>query len=227
MADAAERRAHRTREILEDSQAIITGDHFVYVNGDHGDGWVAKDLIFPHTERADELCGLLAEALGDRAFDVVCGPATGGLIVSQWTAHHLGLPSYFAEHGKEHGYDPAVAHAGGGPLRPPFVLKRHYDEAVADKRVLVVDDVVNTGESVRETAEAVRAAGGEVATVGGLITRGNAQPSDTGSDDFVYLDQVEIPSWPEEDCDLCKRGVPVNTHYAHGADFVAAQTKKS
>ncbi|MGH2957441.1 MAG: phosphoribosyltransferase family protein [Solirubrobacterales bacterium] len=166
----------------------------------------------------------MAEALAGRRLDLVCGPATGGLIVSQWTARHLGIPSVFAEHGKEQGYDPKRAHAAGGPLRPPFVLKRHYDEAVSGRRVLVVDDVVNTGESVAETAAAVRDAGGEVAAVGALITRGNAGAEDVGADDFAYLAEVEVPSWPAAECELCKRGVPVNTAYAHGADFVAAQS---
>jgi orotate phosphoribosyltransferase len=85
------------------SNAILRDDHFVYINGDHGAGWISKDAIFPHTERASELCMLLADALSPYRFDVVCGPATGGLIVSQWTAHHLRLPSVFAEHAKQHG----------------------------------------------------------------------------------------------------------------------------
>ena len=92
--------------------------------------------------------------------------------VSQWTAHHLDRPSVFAEHAKEQGYDPK--RVAEGPRRAPFVLKRGYDEAVKGRRALVVDDVVNTGLSVRETAGAAE-------------------------------------------------GVPVNTRYAHGADFLAQQ----
>jgi len=160
MTEGPQERAARADRILADAGAIIAGDHFVYINGDHGDGWIAKDAIFPNTEWVSVLCGMLAEALASRRFDIVCGPATGGLIVSQWTAHHLGLPAVFAEHGKEQGYDPATA--APGPLRPPFVLKRGYDQMVAGRRVLIVDDVVNTGESISETAATVRAAGGEV-----------------------------------------------------------------
>lgn len=213
--------AERAEQILVDSGAILRGDHFVYVTGEHGDGWVAKDAVFPHTDRVDELCRMLAAAVSGRAYDYVCGPATGGLIVAQWTAHHLGLPALFAEHAKEEGYVPE--HAGEGPLRAPFVLRRGYDDAVRDKRVLVVDDVVNTGLSVRETADAVRAAGGEVVTVACLCTRGNAAAGDTGCDDFVWLTEVLVPSWPQQDCPLCHDGVPVNTQYAHGADFLAQQ----
>jgi orotate phosphoribosyltransferase len=120
------------------------------------------------------LAKLLAEAVGGREVDVVCGPATGGLVVSQWTAHHLRLPSVFAEHGKEHGYDPRAPQPG--PLRPPFVLKRGYDRLVAGKRVLVVDDVINTGESVAETGAAVEAAAGQVVTVAAVVQPRQRRP---------------------------------------------------
>jgi orotate phosphoribosyltransferase len=215
------RRAQRANQILTESHAILHGDHFVYINGDHGEGWIAKDEIFPHTDHASELCSLLAAALHPRQFDIVCGPGTGGLIVSQWTADHLQLPSIFAEHSKEHGYDPTDA--SPGPLRPPFALKRGYDRMVVGRRVLIVDDVVNTGESVAETATAVREAGGEVVTVAALRSRGNASPRDVGCEDFVYLTEVKIPTWPAATCELCRRGDPINTQYAHGADFLAGR----
>ncbi len=217
----ARRRAEAAERILRDSNAILTGDHFVYVTGEHGDGWIDKDAIFPHTERISELAGLLAQAVAGRRFEIVCGPATGGLVVSQWTAHHLGVPAVFCDHGKEAGYHPATA--APGPLRPPFVLRRGYDRLARGKRVLVVDDVVNTGESLRETADAVREAGGDVVAVAALCTRGNASPDDVGARDFVYLTEIRIPSWPAAECRLCREGVPVNTRYAHGADFLAAQ----
>ena len=211
----------RAEAILRDAGAVITGDHFVYITGEHGDGWIDKDALFPDTARTAELCTMLANQIAPAEPELVCGPATGGLIVSQWTAHRLGVSSLFAEHGKDQGYDPAAALAADGPLRPPFVLRRGYDLAVAGKRVAVVDDVINTGESIRETVEAVSAAGGEVVVVGALCTRGNA--GDLGCDRLACLCEISIPSWPAGECELCRDGVAVNTRYAHGADFVAAQ----
>lgn len=218
--------ARRTRAvtILRDTGAIIAGDHFVYVTGEHGDGWIDKDAIFPHTELASELCRMLAEAATGLHVDYVCGPATGGLIVSQWTAHHLGVPSLFVEHGKEHGYTPAGA--GSGPLRAPLVLARGYDQLVSGARVLVVDDVVNSGHSIRETAETVAAAGGTVVAAGALCTRGNASADDLGCRRFLYLAEINMPSWPAGGCRLCADGVPVNTRYAHGRDFLAARAAR-
>jgi orotate phosphoribosyltransferase len=215
-------RAHAAEEILTRSNAVIRGDHFVYITGQHGDGWIDKDAIFPDTTHGDRLGALLAAAAAGRDVEIVCGPATGGLIVSQWTAHHLAVPSVFADHGKERGYDPRRAVEAGAPLRPPFVLGRGYDRMVAGKRVLVVDDVVNTGESLAETTDAVRTAGGEVVAVGALCTRGNADAGAVGCDDFFYLLEVEVPSWPAKECELCRRRVPISTRYAHGADYLAA-----
>ena len=192
----------------------------MYVNGDHGSGWIDKDVIFPETRHPDTLGKLLAEAVADVGAQIVCGPATGGLVVSQWTAHHLDLPSVFSEH------DPAwtrpVDASPGTPMRGPFILRRGYDASVRGRRVLVVDDIVNTGHSVRQTADAIRAAGGEPVATACFVTRGNAATSDVGTDTFLYLLEERIPSWPAAGCQLCRDGVPVNTTYAHGKEWVAA-----
>ena len=130
-------------DILTEADAVLENDHFVYISGDHGSGWIDKDAIYPHTDRLERLCRDMAGAVRGWGVEAVCGPATGGLIVAEWTAHELGALSLFAEH------DPAPA---GEALRGRFVLRRGYDRVVAGKRVLVVDNIVNTGLSLRQTA---------------------------------------------------------------------------
>jgi orotate phosphoribosyltransferase len=220
VTDDAARRANETRRILDDCQSIIEDDHFVYVSGDHGAGWIAKDVIFPDTRHPDTLGRLLADTTRDLGAEIVCGPATGGLIVSQWTGRHLGLPSVFSEH------DPAWRRPDdadpGHAMQGPFVLRRGYDEMVRGRRVLVVDDIVNTGHSVRQTADAVRAAGGDVVACAAFVTRGNVDAGGIGVPAFVYLLEERIPAWPAAGCRLCRDGIPVNTRYAHGKEWVAA-----
>jgi orotate phosphoribosyltransferase len=84
----------------------------------------------------------------------------------------------------------------------------------------VVDDVVNTGYSVRQTVAAVRKAGGQVAAVAAIVDRGNVEAADLDVDRYVYLLRHLIPDWPAAECPLCQRGIPVNTRYAHGQDFL-------
>lgn len=207
----------QARRLLLEAGAILENDHFVYVTGEHGSGWVDKDVVYLRPARIAQLSDWLATAVADLAVDVVCGPATGGLVVSQWLAHRLDRQAVFAEH------DPTAAvAAAGSALRPPFVLRRGYDRVVSGRRVLVVDDVVSSGHSLRQTAAAVHAAGGEVAAAAAYVSRGNVDAAGLGVAPFRFLFEERIPAWPAAACELCARGVPVNTRYAHGAEYVAA-----
>jgi orotate phosphoribosyltransferase len=206
--------AAETRQILTNCRALLANDHFVYISGDHGSGWVAKDVIFVDMRRVRRLTELLAKAVRHHAADVICGPATGGLIVAQWTAFELGMPAVFAEH------DPAHKKS---ELRGRFGLHRGYDKLVCGKRVLVVDDVVNTGLSVRQTVDAVREHGGDVVAAACLVHRGNVDAAGIGVPAYEYLLEYDIPNWRAAECPLCKAGVPINTEYAHGQDFLDAR----
>lgn len=202
--------------ILHEAGALLEGDHFVYVSGQHGSGWIDKDAVYPDTTRTSTLGRLIADAVRDDGIELVCGPATGGLILAQWTGHHLGVRAVFGEHGEP----PADEHHAGG--RRPFVLRRGYDRLARGRRVLVVDDVVNTGFSIRGTIEAVRACGGEVTVAAAVCNRGELAPGDVRVERLVALADIRLDSWPRDACPLCRDGVPVNADYAHGADFLAA-----
>jgi len=210
--------AEETRAILTDSNALVSDDHFVYISGHHGSGWVDKDAIFLRPDRVRRLTQLLAGAVGRIQPEILCGPAVGGLIVAQWTALALELPAVFAEHDVRRSID---------ELRGPFSLHRGFNRQVAGRRVLVVDDIVNTGQSLRQTIAAVRAAGGTVPGAAGLVDRGNVDAAGLGVPEYVYLLESAIPNWPASDCPLCKQHVPVNTLHAHGHDFLDAQRPKA
>jgi orotate phosphoribosyltransferase len=206
-----------TRQILVDCHALLADDHFVYISGDHGSGWIDKDTIFVEPQRIRRLTLLLAEAVKHFDAEILCGPATGGLVVAQWTAFELGLPAVFAEHTAPR----------SSQLRGDFAFHRGYDKLVAGKRVLVVDDVVNTGLSIRQTANALRRAGADVIAAAALVDRGNVTAADLGVNDYAYLLEYDIPDWPASECPLCQTGMPVNTRYAHGQDFLDAQQQSN
>jgi orotate phosphoribosyltransferase len=198
--------AERAARILADANAVLTGTHVVYTSGRHGSAYVNKDAVYPDSARVSELCGLLADAVRDRGVEVVCGPATGGIILATWTGHHLGVPSVYAEKAPE-----------------GMVLKRGYDRLVAGRRVAVVEDVLSTGGSVRETVRAVERAGGRVVGVAALCNRGGVRAEDVGAPMLVSLLELRLDSWAAEDCPLCRAGVPVNTDVGKGREFLAAR----
>jgi orotate phosphoribosyltransferase len=201
--------AVRATAILAESGAVIRDSHIVYTSGRHGSAYVNKDAVYPHTERVRELCGLLAEAGRPLGADVVCGPAMGGIILAQWTGHHLGLPAVYAEKAPEGG----------------MVLRRGYDQLVHGRRVLVVEDVVNTGGSLADTIRAVRAAGGTVVGAVALCNRGGVTAAALDVPALHALVELSLESWTVEECPLCRRGVPIDTSVGKGREFLAAMRR--
>ena len=197
----------RAEEILAETGAVITDSHVVYTSGRHGTAYVNKDAVYPHPEHVSTLCRMLADAAAADRPEVVCGPALGGIILSQWTAHHLGALAVYAE-----------KLPGGG-----LALRRGYDRVVAGRRVLVVEDIVTTGGSVRQTVAAVRAAGGEVTRVTALCNRGGITAADLGVPAFSALVTLSLDSWEATSCPLCRGGVPVNTDIGNGREFLASR----
>jgi orotate phosphoribosyltransferase len=73
--------------------------------------------------------------------------------------------------------------------------------------VLVVDDILTTGGSLRETLDALAAYPVEVAGVAVLVDR-----SGGGADldvPYVALEIMDIATWDASDCPLCRRGQPI------------------
>ena len=197
--------AERATAILAESGAVIRDSHIVYTSGRHGSAYVNKDAVYPHTERVRELCGLMADAARPLGAELVCGPAMGGIILAQWTGNHLGLPAVYAEKAPEGG----------------MALRRGYDALVRGRRVLVVEDVVNTGGSLADTIRAVRAAGGTVVGAIALCNRGGVTAVDLDVPALHALLELSLDSWAADECPLCRRGMPVNTSVGKGREFLA------
>lgn len=197
--------AARARAILAEARAMITDSHVVYTSGKHGRAYVNKDAVYPSTARVAELCRFLAEVAAPHRPEIVCGPAMGGIILAQWTGHHLGVPAVYAEKAPEGG----------------MALRRGYDKLVAGKRVLVVEDVLNTGGSIKDAIAAVRAAGGDVVVAAALVNRGGITAADLGVPVLVTLLDVDLEAWDAAACPLCRDRVPVNTDVGKGREFLA------
>src|SRR4051812_44545166 len=75
-------------EILQKVGAFRSG-HFVFVSGQHSNTYVNKNAMYPYTKEISRLCKGIAEKFIGKGVEAVIGPETGGIILEQWTAHHL------------------------------------------------------------------------------------------------------------------------------------------
>lgn len=197
-------------QIFAESKAVIINSHVVYTSGKHGSAYVNKDAIYPHTSDTSILCEMLAHEFKSYLVEVVIAPAVGGVILSQWTAHHLRPLA----HRDVLGVYADKADDGN------FVIKRGYDKLITGKRVLVVEDVINTGGSVKKVIAAVRACGGTIVGVGALCNRGGITAQDLDVPILVALMDVKLEMWEEADCPLCAQNVPINTDVGKGREFL-------
>ncbi|GAC1399541.1 MAG: phosphoribosyltransferase family protein [Ktedonobacteraceae bacterium] len=199
-----------------DAGAIITDSHFVYNSGRHSSVYINKDALYLHPGIIAQLCHKMAQPYDADQIDVVVGPVLGGIVLSQWTAHALNLRrsigetlAIYAE--KEQGSDQA------------FVFHRGYDKHIPGKRVLIVEDILTTGGSVRRVIELVRKHGGNVVGVSALCNRGSVQTQDVGNVPISTLITLALETYPEEACPFCKQHVPINTDVGKGRMFLAKQ----
>ena len=177
-------------DILSRLGALQTG-HFRLTSGRHSDKYMQCARLFEHPAESAELCARLASAFkesGER-FDSVAGPALGGIIMAYEVARALGVRNIFAE--RENGV---------------MALRRGFSVSPGE-RVLVVEDVVTTGGSVKEVITLLRGMGAEIAGVGSVVDR-SAGTVNFGVT-FRSLVSMDIKSWDEKECPLCREGKPV------------------
>ena len=162
-------------QMFADVGAIISDSHFVYSSGRHSSVYINKDALYLHTKTTSLLCQLMAQQYDADQVDVVVGPVLGGIILSQWVAHHLNATrssgetlAVYAEKGAD----------GPGLHDKRFFFSRGYDKYIAGKNILVVEDVLTTGGSARQVIELVRQHDGNVIGLSALCNRGNVQPED-------------------------------------------------
>ena len=210
--------------ILSKFGAVITNSHFVYSSWKHGSDYINKDAIYPHTLATSRLCRAIAKRFADDNVEVVIAPAIGGVILSQWTAHHLSeitgrevLGIYAEKEGME------LISSSYCPFPPKyedkFVIKRGYAQLITGRRVLVVDDVLTTGGSVKKVIEAIYRLGCAIVGVGVICNRGGITAESVGVPKLEALVNAKMDEWMEADCPLCEQKVPINLDFGNGRKF--------
>ena len=102
-----------------------------------------------------------------------------------------------------------------------FASKCGYDRLVRDTRVLIVEDILTTGGSVREVVSAVCRCGGDPVAVAALCKRGAVTADTLGiTGKLLSLTSIDLSSWDEQACPLSRR-CPINTDVGQGREFLA------
>lgn len=171
--------------IFKKEKALLEG-HFLLSSGLHSPRYMQCALVLQKPRVAGKLCRALARKFSHFGIDAVIGPALGGILVSHELGRALDVHSLFAERVD-----------GAFTLRRGFELKKN-------EKVLVVEDVVTTGQSTREVFQVVESHGAKVAAVAALVDRSGGSVS--FGRPFHALLSLSIASYAPEACPLCRQG---------------------
>ena len=205
-----------TLKDIKRTGAIMEG-HFVGISGEHMPEYVVKDRILEHPRLVEKVAKSMASRARRSHPEVAVGPAIGGAILAQSVAREL-----------SRGRKNEVQAAYTEKVNDVQVLKRGYDEVVRGRRVVVIEDTVNTSKSIGETVLAVQNAGGHVTRAISVLNRNKTNKEIAEKIGVPYSSLVKVPmkSYPEVDAPAELMAVPVNTKFGHGAAYVAKQRKK-
>jgi len=179
---------NNVEEIFQKSGAILKG-HFLLASGLHSPIYWEKFRVLESPIYTEQLCRMIATHFQKQNIQVVAGPTTGGIILAFETARQLGVRGIFAE--KE---------GNGRAFRRGFSIN-------PGERVLIVDDILTTGNSTRQVMAAVTKQGGLVIGIGILVDR-SEQGVDFGVPLFSCLRSI-TPTYTPESCPLCTKNIPL------------------
>jgi orotate phosphoribosyltransferase len=174
------------------SGALLEG-HFQLTSGLHSDRYFQCAKVLQYPRNAEQLCGDIASAFRTVRIDAVIAPAIGGIVVAQEVGRQLGVRTMFTERKGE-----------------SMQLRRGFEIAPGE-RVLVCEDVVTTGGSVREVIDIVTRLGGVTIGVAYIVDRSKGAvrfPVSNDGKQFSLL-MMDVVAFEPGECPLCARGVPV------------------
>ncbi|WP_299344997.1 orotate phosphoribosyltransferase [uncultured Maritalea sp.] len=168
-------------DVFRSCGAILEG-HFILSSGLRSPTFLQKQRVFMHADKAEILCKALADKIIAQGFgDVsqIVSPAIGGIIPGYETSRHLKKPAIFTER-----------------VNGKFELRRGFEVQPGEK-VIVVEDIVSTGLSIRECVDCLKELGADVVAAACLVDRSDGE-ADVGVP-LVALTGFKVPAYAPDD----------------------------
>lgn len=175
-------------DMFRSSGALLDG-HFRLTSGKHSGQYFQCARVLQYPAHAGALCRAIADHYRPATISLVIAPAIGGIVVGQETGRQLGVRTIFAE--RENGV---------------MSMRRGF-EIFPEDRILICEDVITTGGSVKEVMELIKPMGGTLVGIGSIVDRSNGK-ADFGIPYFSVM-TLDAIAWQPEACPLCKTNLPL------------------
>ena len=167
---------------------VIQNGHFELSSGRHTDTYLQCAKIMQYPEYTNKLAKEISKFWEKEKIDLVVGPAIGGIIISYAVASVMNIRNVFSER-------------KDGKMK----FRRNLDVRENEK-VLIVEDVVTTGGSVREVIDLLEESKADIIGISSLVDRSNGQVEFDYS--FKPLLKLNVESFSADNCKLCQKNIP-------------------
>jgi orotate phosphoribosyltransferase len=196
----------RALKDLRESKVLMSDGHFDYGNGYHGAVYLNTHQLFRHPSTiwrlAQDLLDVLPSAIVSSA-EVIGGPVTGGALLAHTLAGLLDsrrslthAPCSFA---------PFHLDRAGG-----YQLRSFYRQELKGKRILLADDVRNTGHTFQQCIGLSHEAGATPIATVEIYDRGKTLVN-LDVPNYALAEFGDRENYPEAACPLCRSGIPITS----------------
>jgi orotate phosphoribosyltransferase len=195
------------RRFLEDMHrtGMVRNGHFEFQSGHHSAVALDRDRLLSDTGFASHLGYVIAKQFFSSVVDTVAAPSMWGAALAQWVGYFL---------------QPRATVVFAQPENGGFHIPDTLRDALTGRRVLLVDNLIISGETMRRFAEVI--SNEEADIVGAATLWCTSQPPITSRPIFSVFNS-RYPVYPADDCPLCAKGVPVETNPFTGWERVAGR----
>ena len=174
--------------IFKESGALLEG-HFILTSGRHSSSYFQCAKVLQYPKYLQMFSGKIANHFQNIELDLVVSPAVGGIVIGTEVGRTMNKRTIFAER-------------ENGSMR----FRRGFDINNNDK-VLIVEDVITTGGSVKEVIQLVESHGGKVEGVGVIVDRSSG--SVVLHQNQLSLTSLEVKSYEPQNVPPKLAAIPV------------------
>ena len=141
-------------DVFKETGALLDG-HFILTSGRHSSSYFQCARVLQHPQYLTHFAEMIAEHFNKEKIDAVISPAIGGVVLGTEVGRIIKARTIFAER-KD----------GNMCIRRGFKIE-------PGENILIVEDVITTGGSVREVMDQVIYHKGTISGVGVIVDRSN------------------------------------------------------
>ena len=206
-------------DLLNKYQAFLKEDHFVLASGQHSREYVNKRALTQAPSALHKIAQLMSmyATPHKESCQLVIGPADGAITLSFALALCL---SQEQERNVQHTFAAKQRYVDPSGFTDRFAFNNADSELITGKRIVLVEDILTTGESLKKVVDLVKAQGGIPIGACAIWNRNAVTAEHLGVPVLHSLIEVQLESWPPDKCPLCINKVPINTIYGKGKEYL-------